>query len=81
MSSDWGAVSRGSILAHSKSLLSAGTFVQTIELRQGMKIACPEEIAYRAGFIDAARLRDHANSLRKSGYGDYLASVLGPPSA
>ena len=64
-----------------ESLLSAGTFVQTIELRQGMKIACPEEIAYRAGFIDAARLRDHANSLRKSGYGDYLASVLGPSSA
>ena len=64
-----------------ESLLSAGTFVQTIESRQGMKIACPEEIAYRAGFIDAARLRDHANSLRKSGYGDYLASILGPPSA
>ena len=64
-----------------ESLLSAGTFVQTIELRQGMKIACPEEIAYRAGFIDAARLLDHANSLRKSGYGDYLASVLGPSPA
>jgi len=64
-----------------ESLLSAATFVQAIESRQGMKIACPEEIAYRAGFIDDARLLDHANSLRKSGYGGYLASLVRPSSA
>ena len=64
-----------------ESLLSAANFVQTIESRQGMKIACPEEIAYRAGFIDRARLLQHAETLRMSGYGDYLAGLIGPPSA
>jgi hypothetical protein len=54
------------------SLIDAATFVQTLEERQGMKIACPEEIAYRMGFIDRARLIELAGSLQKSGYGDYL---------
>jgi glucose-1-phosphate thymidylyltransferase len=54
------------------SLIDAATFVQTLEERQGMKIACPEEIAFRMGFIDRARLIELAGALQKSGYGDYL---------
>jgi len=59
-----------------ESLLEAGQFIQTIEHRQGLKIACPEEIAYRKGFIDAAQLEQLAAPLLKSGYGDYLMQVL-----
>jgi len=58
------------------SLLEAGAFVQTVEKRQGMKIACPEEIAWRKGFLDDDALRALATTLTKSGYGDYLLSVL-----
>jgi glucose-1-phosphate thymidylyltransferase len=58
------------------SLLQAAQFVQTIEERQGMKIACPEEIAWRAGWIDDAALEALAAPLRKSGYGDYLTGLL-----
>lgn len=58
------------------NLLAASTFVQTIEDRQGLKIACPEEIAYRMGFIDAEQLQALAEPLRKSGYGEYLYQVL-----
>ena len=58
------------------SLLDAGTFIQTLEKRQGLKIACPEEVAYRSGFIDAAQLRRLAEPLLKSGYGEYLLRVL-----
>ena len=58
------------------SLLEAAQFVQTIEKRQGLKIACPEEIAYRMGFIDAAQLERLARPLLKSGYGEYLMRVL-----
>jgi glucose-1-phosphate thymidylyltransferase len=58
------------------SLIDAGCFVQTLEERQGLKIACPEEIAYRAGFISAAQLIELSNELRKSGYGSYLASLI-----
>ena len=50
--------------------------VQTIEQRQGMKIACPEEIAYRMGFITRTQLRDLAGSLMKNGYDEYLARVV-----
>jgi len=57
------------------SLIDAAGFVQTLEKRQGMKIACPEEIAYRMGFINRARLLELAESMRKSGYGDYLTSL------
>lgn len=58
------------------NLLAASTFVQTIEDRQGLKIACPEEIAYRMGFIDAVQLQALAEPLKKSGYGEYLYQVL-----
>jgi len=57
------------------SLLEASSFVQTIEKRQGMKIACPEEIAYRAGYIDAGQLEALAVGI-KSGYGEYLREIL-----
>ena len=59
-----------------ESLIDAAFFVQTLEQRQGMKIACPEEIAYRMGFIDRTRLLELAHSLVKSGYGDYLAGLV-----
>ena len=58
-----------------ESLLQAGNFVQIIEQRQGLKIACPEEIAYRMGFIDAAALEQLARPLT-NGYGDYLLGLL-----
>lgn len=61
------------------SLLQAAQFVQTIEERQGMKIACPEEIAWRAGWIDDAALQTLADPLRKSGYGAYLLDLLNRP--
>jgi glucose-1-phosphate thymidylyltransferase len=59
-----------------ESLLDASQFIQTIEHRQGLKIACPEEIAFRQGFIDAAKLEQLAVPLKKSGYGEYLLQVL-----
>jgi glucose-1-phosphate thymidylyltransferase len=59
-----------------ESLLEAAHFIETIERRQGLKIACPEEIAYRMGFIDAAQLEALAKPLESSGYGDYLRRVL-----
>ncbi|HRP23704.1 MAG TPA: glucose-1-phosphate thymidylyltransferase RfbA [Thauera sp.] len=59
-----------------ESLLEAGMFIQTIEKRQGLKIACPEEIAWRAGWIDDARMRALATPLAKSGYGQYLLRLL-----
>ena len=59
-----------------ESLLQAAQFIETIEARQGLKICCPEEIAYRSGFIDAAQLERLAAPLAKSGYGDYLLEIL-----
>jgi glucose-1-phosphate thymidylyltransferase len=58
------------------SLLEAATFIQTLERRQGMKVACPEEIAYRMRFISAEETARLAEPLRKSGYGEYLLSIL-----
>ena len=59
-----------------ESLMQAGQFVGTIEQRQGLKIGCIEEVAYRMGFIDAAQLRKVAEPLMKSGYGRYLVGLL-----
>jgi glucose-1-phosphate thymidylyltransferase len=59
-----------------ESLLQASQFIEAIESRQGLKISCPEEIAFRAGYIDAAQLEALARPLAKSGYGDYLLGLL-----
>jgi len=61
------------------SLLEAGQFVAAVERRQGLKIACPEEVAWRQGWIDDAALERCAASLGKSGYGDYLKRLLERP--
>jgi len=58
------------------SLLEASQFIQTLEKRQGLKIACPEEVAWRAGWIDSEQLRRLAEPLLKSGYGRYLGALL-----
>jgi len=60
------------------SLLDAATFVASIEKRQGLKISCPEEIAFRQGFIDEKKLRLHADELSGTDYGAYLARILAP---
>ena len=60
------------------SLLEASAFVQTIEKRQGLKVACPEEIAYRAGFIDEGQLETLAAGIRND-YGEYLREILRNP--
>ncbi|MBN2679232.1 glucose-1-phosphate thymidylyltransferase RfbA [Acidithiobacillus montserratensis] len=57
-------------------LLNAGQFIRTLEERQGLKVACPEEIAYRMGYIDADALIRLAEPLKKSGYGEYLLRLL-----
>jgi glucose-1-phosphate thymidylyltransferase len=62
-----------------ESLLQAAMFIETIENRQGWKVACPEEIAYRSGFIDAAQLERLAHPLRKTEYGAYLRGILQEP--
>jgi glucose-1-phosphate thymidylyltransferase len=59
-----------------ESLLEASHFIETIESRQGLKIACPEEIAFRMGYIDAAQLEQLAAPMRKNSYGQYLLAVL-----
>jgi glucose-1-phosphate thymidylyltransferase len=58
------------------TLLDASLFVQTIEKRQGLKIACPEEIAFRQQFINADQLRALGEEQKKSGYGEYLLKLL-----
>jgi glucose-1-phosphate thymidylyltransferase len=59
-----------------ESLLEAAHFIETIERRQGLKIACPEEIAYRMGYIDGAQLERLAEPMKKNSYGQYLLAVL-----
>jgi glucose-1-phosphate thymidylyltransferase len=62
-----------------ESLLEAGQFIATLEHRQGLKIACPEELAWRAGFIDDAQLERLAEPLKKNNYGKYLTRILREP--
>ena len=64
-----------------ESLLEAGQFVHTLEHRQGLKIACPEEIAWRNGWISNAQLHTRAQALRKSGYGEYLLGLVDTDTA
>ncbi|WP_391528165.1 glucose-1-phosphate thymidylyltransferase RfbA [Photorhabdus akhurstii] len=59
-----------------QSLIEASNFIQTIEIRQGLKVACPEEIAYRKRFISAAQIRDLATPLAKNAYGQYLLKMV-----
>lgn len=59
-----------------ESLMQAGNFIETIEARQGLKVACPEEIAYNSGWIDAAQLERLAGLYAKNGYGEYLRGLL-----
>ncbi len=59
-----------------ESLMQAGNFIETIEQRQGLKICCPEEVAFQRGWIDADQLREVAGALEKSGYGEYLLGLL-----
>jgi glucose-1-phosphate thymidylyltransferase len=63
------------------SLLEASQYIETIERRQGLKIACPEEIAYRLGYIDAAQLERLGASMARNGYGRYLLRLLEEPPA
>ena len=58
------------------SLMEAGQFIATLEKRQGLKVACPEEIAFRSGWIDAAQVEALAQPMLKNGYGQYLMQVL-----
>jgi len=62
-----------------ESLLEASNFIETIQNRQGMMISCPEEIAYRRGFIDETQLEELAKPLSKNGYGKYLVNLLEKP--
>jgi glucose-1-phosphate thymidylyltransferase len=59
-----------------ESLIEAATFIEAIETRQALKVACPEEIAYRQGFISAAQVRDLAQPLKNTQYGQYLLRML-----
>ena len=59
-----------------ESLMQASAFIETIENRQGLKIACPEEIAFHAGWIESGQVREQAEALKKNGYGEYLLKLL-----
>jgi glucose-1-phosphate thymidylyltransferase len=63
-----------------ESLLQASNFIETIEQRQGLKVACPEEIAYRSGWIDAEQVERLARPLSRNGYGEYLLGMLTGPA-
>jgi glucose-1-phosphate thymidylyltransferase len=63
------------------SLLDAGNFVRTLEERQGLQVGCPEEIAFRSGWISPESLRAAAERLQKNDYGRYLLQLLSEPGA
>ena len=75
-SRSWGAAMPGSTPARTARCSDAAAYVRITEERQGLKICCPEEIAWRQGFIDDAQLERIAAPLRKSGYGEYLLGLL-----
>jgi glucose-1-phosphate thymidylyltransferase len=58
------------------SMLDAGQFIATLEKRQGLKVACPEEVAYRKQYINAAQLENLAEPMKKNAYGQYLLRLL-----
>src|SRR5690348_18395583 len=60
-----------------ESMMDAGNYIATVENRQGLKVCCPEEIAWQQGWIDTARLRELAAPLAKTGYGQYLLRLVG----
>jgi glucose-1-phosphate thymidylyltransferase len=60
-----------------ESMMDAGNYIATVENRQGLKVCCPEEIAWQQGWIDAARVRELAAPLAKTGYGQYLLRLVG----
>jgi glucose-1-phosphate thymidylyltransferase len=64
-----------------ESLLEAAQYIATIERRQGLKIACPEEIAFRLGYIDAAQVEELGRAMQKNGYGQYLLALAREPVA
>ena len=59
-----------------ESLIEASNFIETIECRQGLKVACPEEIAWRSGWINDEKIQNLASPLAKNGYGQYLLQLL-----
>jgi glucose-1-phosphate thymidylyltransferase len=63
-----------------ESLLEAAQYIETIERRQGLKIACPEEIAFRQGYIDAAQVERLGQAMARNGYGQYLLALLREPN-
>jgi glucose-1-phosphate thymidylyltransferase len=62
-----------------ESLMQSASFIETLELRQGLKIGCPEEVAYRRGYIDAGQLERLALTMSKNSYGQYLIELLRNP--
>jgi len=60
-----------------ESMMDAGNYIATVENRQGLKVCCPEEIAWQQGWIDAARVRELATPMAKTGYGQYLLRLVG----